>query len=274
MQRDHHDDDLGQDMEAPETAMFEGDSRRAPVFRVLDLLQFITAAPHPVTVAEIASELSLPRGTVHRLCVRLEREGWLDREPDGRHFTTGTQAEAMAARAQTHSARRATRHGILAALSERVGATCNFTTLSGPDVLYLDRVESDWPVGLQLGPGSLVPTYCTASGKLLLAMTDDARRSRLLDAMDLQRRTDRTVTDRARLKTILSDVASCGYALDDEEFLPGLIALAVPIIGARGRVLGAVAMHATRDRITLQSAIEMRPLLQAAARDLVRTMRA
>ena len=97
----------------------EADARRAPVFRVLDLLRFIATTAHPVTVAEIATELSLPRGTVHRLCVRLEHEGWLEREPDGRHFTVGAQAETMATRVHQHSSRRATRHAILEALSAR-----------------------------------------------------------------------------------------------------------------------------------------------------------
>jgi DNA-binding IclR family transcriptional regulator len=180
----------------------------------------------------------------------------------------------VATRAQQHRARRATLHSILERLSERVGATCNFTTLSGRDVLYLDRVETSWPASMQLRPGSLVPTYCTASGKLLLATIDDARRTRLLETLDMQRLTERTVTDRAHLKTILGSVAACGYALDDEEFMPGLIALAVPVVGPRGRVLGAVALHAPRDQMSLEEAIELRPLLQAAARDLVRTMRA
>jgi DNA-binding IclR family transcriptional regulator len=264
VQRDDDHDDVDHDV----------DARRAPVFRVLDLLRFITVSTQPVTVAEIAAELSLPRGTVHRLCVRLEREGWLEREPDGRHFTIGAQAETVAERAQIHSSRRATRHAILEALSARVGATCNFTTLSGRDVLYLDRVETSWPASMQLQRGSLVPTYCTASGKLLLATIDDARRTRLIETLDMQRLTERTVTDRAHLKTILGSVAACGYALDDEEFMPGLIALAVPVVGPRGRVLGAVALHAPRDQMSLEEAIELRPLLQAAARDLVRTMRA
>ena len=53
---------------------------------------------------------------------------------------------------------------MLTALVDVIGETCNFTTLAGHEVIYLDRVEARWPLRLHFETGSRVPVHCTASG--------------------------------------------------------------------------------------------------------------
>ena len=72
------------------------------------------------------------------------------------------------------------RHAVLRHLVDELGESCNITTLSGSEVVYLDRVETAAPLRFYLHPGSRVPVHCSASGKVFLAQMSAAQRRRLL----------------------------------------------------------------------------------------------
>jgi DNA-binding IclR family transcriptional regulator len=205
--------------------------------------------------------------------MRLEQEGYLARELDRRHFRAGPQAEYLAFNIVRRGVVTTERHAILEALVQEIGETCNFTAPAGRDVLYVDRVEAGWPLRMTLEPGSRVPIHCTASGKLFLATMDAPRRRRILDSLSLKALTPRTITTRKGLDAELARIAARGYSTDDEEFIIGLIAVAVPVIGATARVLGAVACHAPKARLSLARAIEHLPRMEAAAATLAKTFK-
>lgn len=241
------------------------------VFRALDLLELIAGSGRALTLAELCVLMGLPKATVHRLCQRLESERFLAREPGGRHYAVGPKLMRMGLTI-VRSGIKAERRAILANLVDAVGETCNFTALAGHEVLYLDRVEARWPLRLHLEPGSRVPLHCTASGKLFLASMPAAKRGRLLDALDLTAFTQHTMTARERLEAELSLIAEQGYSLDREEFLLGLVAIAVPVEGTRGEILAAVACHAPSARFSLADAKEHLPKLREAAERLSATL--
>src|SRR5438045_1132372 len=70
--------------------------RQSVVFRVLDLIQLVAASPQPMTLAEIGTALTLPKPTVHRLCVRLEEARYLTREPGRYRYRVGPATERLA----------------------------------------------------------------------------------------------------------------------------------------------------------------------------------
>jgi DNA-binding IclR family transcriptional regulator len=75
-----------------------------------------------------------------------------------------------------------------------------------------------------------------------------------------------------RLDAELVEVAQRGYGTDDEEFILGLVAVAVPVTDARNRIVGAVALHAAKARLSLPQALEHLPRLRAAAAEIGRTL--
>jgi IclR family acetate operon transcriptional repressor len=95
-------------------------------------------------------------------------------------------------------------------------------------VVYLDRVETAAPLRFYLHPGSRVPAHCSASGKVFLAqMTPQASASACWPMLPLERLHAATITDLDPLEPKCSGAQGEGYALDDEEFLPGLLCVAV-----------------------------------------------
>lgn len=243
----------------------------AVVMRALHLIETVAAAERPLTLPELCALLDLPKATTHRLCQQLEQNGFIVREPGGRRYTPGARLLRISFNT-LRSGLTAERHQILSALVDAIGETCNFTTLSGHEVLYLDRVESRWPLRLHFDIGSRVPAHCTASGKLMLAAMKGPERKRVIDAIGLPAYTPHTITSRAAFEAELNKIAQQGYSLDREEFLLGMAAIAVPVTDGNGAVIAAVACHAPSVRFNPEQAKEYLPQLRQAARKLSDTL--
>lgn len=155
---------------------------------------------------------------------------------------------------------------MLADLVARVGETCNITTLDGAAVLYLDRVEAPWPWRLTLAVGEHVPLHCTASGKLFLALMSVEQREALISQLRLKPMTDNTITTVPALRKECETIAAAGHSFDREEFVTGLIAIAVPVCDESGSIRATLAIHAPLARLSLKQAQAQLPALHAAAK--------
>lgn len=233
--------------------------------RALRLLSLVASEGRALALAEIGQRLSLPKATAHRLCVQLIGGGWLARDSGDKSFAAGPKLRQLALDTLNRDQQRAQRHAVLNTLVQEVGETCNFTTLDGDQVLYLDRVEASWPLRLTLDIGSHVPLHCTASGKLFLALMPAARREALLAALALPRLTPSTITDGVALRAEFAAIARQDYSVDREEYIAGLVAVAVPVRDGQGQLRAALAVHAPTARMTVEDAIERLPALQSAA---------
>ena len=233
--------------------------------RSLAVLAVLAGEGRPMTLADVAARLDLPKATAHRLCAQLLEAGYLMRGLDERELLVGPALQQLALDTLNHGTVRGLRHQVLTDLVGEVGETCNFTTLDGAAVLYLDRVEAPWPWRLTLDVGVHVPLHCTASGKLFLALMAPRKRRALLDGIALAPMTASTLTSVDALEAECREVAARDYALDREEFIPGLVAAAVPVRDARGEVRAAIAVHAPVARVSAQQVLDRLPALKAAA---------
>lgn len=246
---------------------------KSPGLRLLELLELLARQPKPQTLPAVVALTGWPKPTVHRMLVQLERAGWLARDPDGRRYALAARTLRLAESALSSSAHQGVRHAVLVKLVSEVGESCNLTALSGADVVYLDRVESAFPLRVELRAGTRVPVHCSASGKLFLAWMAPRQRDTLLRSLGLERYTATTLTDRASLQAELEMVAREGYAVDAEEFVEGLVCVAVPVFAPdKRRVRCALALQAPAARMTLAQAKLQLPRLQAAAVALARTL--
>ena len=233
--------------------------------RSLAVLSALAAEGRAMTLADVAARLDLPKATAHRLCAQLLEAGYLMRGLDERELLIGPALQRLALDTLNHGTVRGLRHQVLTDLVAEVGETCNFTTLDGAAVLYLDRVEAPWPWRLTLDVGVHVPLHCTASGKLFLALMAQRKRKAMLEGIALAPMTERTLTSVSALEAECREVAERDYALDREEFIPGLVAVAVPVRDAQGEVRAAIAVHAPVARMSARQALERLPALKAAA---------
>jgi DNA-binding IclR family transcriptional regulator len=239
--------------------------------RALALLEALAATGRPASLKELALTEELPAATAFRLCRRLEEEGYVLREAGSRRYTPGARLLRLALDIVRASGPSGVRHAILAELVDSIGETCNLTAQVGHEVVYLNRVETKWPLRLALEPGSRVPIHCTASGKLFLSFMSPQMQERMLESLPLAAHAPNTIVEPRTLRRELQRIARRGYSTDDQEFLVGLVAVAVPVRDGRGQVLAAVATHAPVARLDLKRMIAEVPKLEAAAARIART---
>lgn len=240
--------------------------------RTLRLLALLAEEGRPMTLAELTAQLLLPKVTVHRLCANLVAGGFLVRDLDERSFTIGPALRQLAFHALNHGTLRGLRHSVLKTLVDEIGETCNFTTLDGAEVLYLDRVEARRPLRLTIDVGAHVPLHCSASGKLLLAHMPRRQRDTVIRRIPMPALTPNTLTTPEALKAECEEIVAQGFARDREEFVPGLIALAVPVRDAQQAVRATIAVHAPVARLNMAEAEARLDALQRAAEAMGRLL--
>jgi DNA-binding IclR family transcriptional regulator len=236
--------------------------------RVLQLLELVARMDRPASVQEITELSGLPKATAYRICATLETDGYLRKELGGRGLVAGPRLLALAQSLIGGSSLASARHAILSSAARRIGETCNLSTPKDGEMVYLDRVESEWPLRLQLPIGTRVPLHCTASGKLFLSTLGPAARGPVLRSLALEPRGPKTITDPAALNAALEEIRRTQVGTDDEEFLEGMVAVAVPVTDAAGRFFAALAVHAPLMRMTIDQARAHVPVLREAASQL------
>lgn len=242
------------------------DSDRIPTnLRTLLILEVLGRSDTPMTATEINEHLALPKQTVHRLCTTLEEEGFLARQGNTKKYHVARRLRELGSGLLYNSRDHIARRQILLDVAAQVKETVNYVIAEGSGMRYLDRVETDWPFRIQLPIGTNVPFHCTASGKCFLASLSPKVRSNFVSALTLTPMTSRTHTTPETLLRELRDIRKRGYALDEEEFVDGMVAIAVPITDHSGRFLGALAFHGPTQRISIETAKDRKELLQNAA---------
>ena len=236
--------------------------------RALTILEAMAETTDALSVSEIATATGLPKATAHRLCALLENKGFLAPDILGKGLNIGHRLRNLALGILAVGSNNAYQHRILSELSNKIGETCNFNVPAGSEILYVDRVETKWPLRTQLPVGSRVPLHCTASGKLYLASLTARKRQQLLAALELKAYTSNTITDPNTLEAELDKIQREKFAKDECEFIDGMVAVAVPVTDAQGRVAAILACHAPDVRMTIETAIGYLPAIRRAAEAL------
>jgi DNA-binding IclR family transcriptional regulator len=239
----------------------ESSTDDARVLRVLAVLEQLALAGQPHSLSQLSARLRIPKATLLRLIESLETRGYVIHVPDSRGhdrgIALGPRAAQLALSTLANNTFTRSCRAMLRALVDTLGETCNLTALDGDRVLYVERVETTNPLRMEMQPGMHVPLHCTASGKLFLSQMTALERNALLGRIALKKMTYRTLTDPQLLAAELNRLEVRGIGIDNEEFVRGMVAIAVPVREpGSGRVLASLAVHAPTARATLNDLLE------------------
>jgi len=253
------------------SAVDSGNGGVQSVDRALYVLELL-ARRGEAGVTELASDIGVHKSTVSRLLAALEERELVEQAFERGKYRLGfgilRLANAVSGRLDV------TRQGreICERLALEVGETVNIAVLRSEYAVNVDQARGPSAISTHNWVGELTPLHATSSGKVLLAfMAVDARRD-LLAAAGLPRFTEHTITSIERLEAQLQDVTRNGYVVSLEELEHGLNAVAAPIRDHIGGVIAALSVSGPAYRLTVERALEIAPMVVAAADDVSRRM--
>ena len=249
----------------PDDARPSKDTQIPTNLRLLMILEEVARLGVAVKPTDLIETMGLPKPTIHRLLQTAEAEGFLQRDLDGRSYGPGDRLRALAVNTMSSERVRTARLAIMKGAAEEIGETINLATPDREGMTYLDRVETKWPLRIQLPIGTQVPFHCTAGGKMYLSSLKSTTLNGVLNSKPLEKLTDQTITDPAELRKELTETRKRGFSQDNEEFMAGMAAIAVPIWDSQDRLLATLSVHAPVMRCSLEQIIGFFEPLRAAA---------
>jgi len=210
-------------------------------------------------IADIADELGMSRSTTHRYVITLLALGYLE-QGASRKYRLGLKVTDLGMAALNSTGLREHAHEYLEELRQRTSYTTNLAVLDGLEILYVDRVRSfrrdQGRIDLGLAPGSRLPAYCTAMGKLLLAHLPEGEQRELVAEMKLTKHGPNTITSKKALLSELEEIREESFAVNDEELAPELHSIAAPVRNEAREVVAAVNLAASTSIISLSELVD------------------
>ncbi len=240
------------------------------VTRSLRILEAV-AQHQPVTVGELTKIFGLPKSTVQRTLVTLAEAGWLRASrKDTTRWEIGARVLAVRPAALQGSSLFAAAREPMVRLRDQVNETIH---LSVPDALdgmvVVDRVDCAHAVRTFHAIGDLSPLHATAVGRAILAHLPKQDVEELL-AGGLERFSDTTPVDPAELRADLGRIRTEGYAVNDNQFRPGVCAIAAPVLDEDGTPLASVAISMPDSRYDAERTPEWGQLVTETTAEIAR----
>ena len=212
------------------------------------ILDYLAHTEQPLSSAEIADRLEIPRSTTLRIIFTLEAQQFVRKE--GKRVTLGSALIPLGNKAQKSLSIRELAGPILQKLSDATGETSHLAILTTNKVLLLEVCNSPHPLSAHSPQGATADLHCSATGKALMAYMDEAAREPLLDQIDYTVRTPNTLTGKQELLHELTEIRERRYAIDEQEYHQGIRCIAAPVFDARGVAVYAIGITAAAPRFT------------------------
>jgi len=210
--------------------------------RGLDILEMIAAEGSDVRVRELARRSALTPTIVQRLISSLAARGYIEKNSETARYRLGHRSLALGASGEDAFDYVVAARRELERLAHRHHLNGFVSVLRGGRAIYLLAVQADGPVAIKVSPGSEMPLHSTSAGKVLLAALGDGEARKLLGTRKLSAITPHTITDPVAVVASLAKVRRQGFAIVNEENIPGVLSVGAPIRDRTGSVVAALSV--------------------------------
>lgn len=228
------------------------------------LLEVARNGERGLTLAECSAILGYSKATTHRILRTLTRREFLRLDEERGLYSLGITNLRLGMEFLERLDLRREALPVLSELATLTGETVHLGTLSGTDVVYIEKVESPQAVRMFSRVGDTMPAYSTGIGKAILAFLPEVELDHHLPK-PLERRTPATIIDPEKLRQELSAIRDRGYSTDNIENEDGIRCVGAPVFDHASAVCGAISVAGPAVRVVPERFAELGRLVREHA---------
>ena len=237
--------------------------KRVPALdKGFSILEFLAASNKPLGISDISKALGYHKSTVFNLVYTLTDLGILEQGPDNK-FRFGLQLYALGKAAGGASGWVQTVRPYLEEINAETKLSVFLGIRSEHRAVILDKVDTSFDIKIAAEVGIRIPLLAGAGGKVLLSQLSDGEIDNILSENKLSKFTPFSCTQKGLYKKMIRKARKEQFAIDDEEYIEGIRALAVPLRLNRGHLKAAIWVVGLKSQIK----DEMIPLYRSKLQD-------
>lgn len=213
------------------------------------VLEYLSLCPEGKTLQEIKNTLGISQTTAYRILNTLVRLDYLNYKEDSKRYRLSLKLLNLGFRSLNEHNLLETVIPNLRDLRDQVKETACFGVLGDKKGIFIEQAQGHHTFRFVLSPGKPFELHCSAPGKAIMAYLPNTVRDRYLSYMEFESYNSRTITNKNIYLDELEKVRKCGYALDNEEELTGVICIGAPIFNYTGYPCGAIWISGPKDRL-------------------------
>lgn len=224
--------------------MKKGFKRVPAIEKCFSMLELFAKSKNPLGISEISKSLSYHKSTVFNILYTLVDLGILENEHENK-FRFGTRLYLLGKAAGMSSELIMTVHPFLDEINRKTKLSAFFGMRNGLKAIILDKGDSAYDIKISSEIGMRIPLLAGAGGKMLLAQMPDEEVDDILSKNELKRFTRYSCINKKKYKEMIRKTRKDGIAIDDEEYIEGIRAIAAPVslkIGNNAVAIWAVGL--------------------------------
>jgi IclR family pca regulon transcriptional regulator len=240
------------------------------LYRGLLILKAFSPSQPMLRLQDLINKTGLPKTTVLRLMRTLTALNYLQYNASSRQYFLGPETLSLGFTVLANMDLANTARPYMKELSALSGQNIALGILDGREVLCIERIKKISLVSIDLHVGARLNLYRSAMGMAILAYLPEKKFQALLQSIMAEPEALPFVGSRGeRLRGILEKVRHEEYSLNDNELIPGVLAVGAPIFNFQGEAEGAMSMPVIRGIISKQELIRTYvPMLLDTARKI------
>ncbi len=211
--------------------------------RTLELLEFICTSPKKeFTVSELSRAFQTDKASIYRMLRVLTERGYLRQDKKAGSYMLGLKLLELGAQTTEKIGLLDIVLPFMERLSLEIQETINLGVMNETKVVYIHKIESPHFLRTDLRVGTTVPSYSTGLGKAMLAFYSRRDLEEMFKAEELVLHTNKTICNMGSLIKELEQIKEKGYAVDNEEYLPGIVCIAAPLLDRHNKAIAAISV--------------------------------
>jgi DNA-binding IclR family transcriptional regulator len=221
-----------------------------------------------LSIGELSKLTGLGKSGIHRILGTFKEMGYVKQNLEDGKYYASIKIFELGSKVGDRIPFKSIVRKNLEKLYERCSETVNVAMLDNLDVVFLDKIMTKEPLRIVLDVGRVVPAYCTGMGKVLLAYEENIN----LQDINFIKYSENTLDNAKKLEKELKLIKEQGYSIDREEYIKGLICIAVPVKKKNGDVVAAISIAIPAVRMDYQKKDEYIKMLLETTEEITKEL--